>query len=190
MNPRPNHTHEPGGSVPVAVHLALTIYIVPVLIFLSLISSLAAQEKPPLQANTVEELGVRALRSAEAVAFNAVERMKLQNAAGAPNRTQRSKDATRLKELNAEEENSLEATRKVTAILRVGESVSSYPGLLALGRVEYLEETHTYAPHLIEGYGRYEDSQRRFPTYCELSFDLTGRITGKRTVRTADMVTQ
>ena len=84
----------------------------------------------------------------------------------------------------------LESTLKCANMLKSGASVFSYPGLIALSRVDFDQAKNTYKLRLVIGYGSYENGDPRYPTYRVVEFDHHGLIINLEDFATARMVSK
>lgn len=100
------------------------------------------------------------------------------------------KDKENLARIWSDRRASLEFSRQVAELLRVGDSVFSYPGLLALSDVDYNERVNKYSIRLITDYKSYEGGVARHPTYRIVEFDEEGRITEIKEFATVKMITK
>jgi len=99
------------------------------------------------------------------------------------------KEKERLTQIRSERAAYLELNRQVVGLLKVGESVFTYPGLLALSEVDFNERSNTYSLRLVIAYKGYEGGIERHPTYRIIEFDEDGRITAIKEFATVKMVT-
>ena len=84
----------------------------------------------------------------------------------------------------------LDLNRQVVDLIKVGESVFSYPGLLALSEVEFNKRDNKYSIRLVIDYKGYEGGMEKHPTYRIIEFDEAGRITAIKEFATVKMVTE
>jgi len=100
------------------------------------------------------------------------------------------KEKVRLTQIRSEREASLELNRQVVGLLKLGESVFTYPGLLALSEVDYNEQSNEYSMRLVVDYRGYEGGSAEHPTYRVIEFGEDGRITAIEEFATVKMVTE
>lgn len=84
----------------------------------------------------------------------------------------------------------LDLNRQVVDLIKVGESVFSYPGLLALSEVKFNERDNKYSIRLVIAYKGYEGGMEKHPTYRIIEFDEAGRITEIKEFATVKMITE
>ena len=90
----------------------------------------------------------------------------------------------------AERKAFLELNRQVAGLLKVGDSVFSYPGLLSLSEVSFNKRSNKYSMRLVIDFKGYEGGVAKFPTYRIVEFDEAGRITEIKEFATVKMVTE
>lgn len=95
----------------------------------------------------------------------------------------------REKELYEDRSACLTQTKKVAEMLKVGTSVFSYPGLVALSKIDFDVKRNVYTIRLVIDYRRYEDGEERHPTYRLIEFSNEGLITALKDFATVRMVT-
>ena len=100
------------------------------------------------------------------------------------------KEKERLTQIRSERTAFLDLNRQVVGLLKVGESVFTYPGLLALSEVDFNERNNKYSLRLVIAYKGYEGGIERHPTYRIIEFDEDGRITAIKDFATVNMVTE
>jgi hypothetical protein len=100
------------------------------------------------------------------------------------------KEKKRLAQIWTERRASLELMRQVAGLLKVGESILSYPGLLTLSEVEFNGRDNKYSMRLVIDYKGYEGGVERHPTYRIVEFNEEGRITEIEEFETVRMVTE
>lgn len=96
----------------------------------------------------------------------------------------------KLRRIWAERKALLELNRQVAGLLKVGNSVFSYPGLLSLSEVSFTERSNKYSMRLVIDFKGYEGGVAKFPTYRIVEFDEAGRITDIKEFATVKMVTK
>lgn len=100
------------------------------------------------------------------------------------------KDKEKLARIWSDRRASLEFNRQVAELLRVGNSVFSYPGLLALSDVDYDERGNKYSIRIVTDFKGYEGGVARHPTYRIVEFDEVGRIAEIKEFATVKMITK
>lgn len=69
-----------------------------------------------------------------------------------------------------------ESVRKLGSIIKSGEPIGNYPGILALGKIRFDSSTQTYTLEINFGYGDYEGSWQLVPRSYSIKFDATGKL--------------
>jgi hypothetical protein len=148
---------------------------------------LSAQDEKQSPTNIVSEAEV-ALRRLERIniELNEIFRKKEDGYRGGIGLTDLEKK--REKELYEERSVCLTQTKKVAEMLKVGTSVFSYSGLIALSDIEYDPKKNVYSMRLVISYRHYEDGESRHPTYKVIEFDHVGLITRIEDFATVRMV--
>ena len=94
----------------------------------------------------------------------------------------------REEELYEERSVCLTQTKKLAETLKVGTSIFSYPGLIALSDIDFDSEKNVYSMYLVISYRRFEDGEVRHRTYRVIKFDHAGLITNLEDFASVSMV--
>ena len=100
------------------------------------------------------------------------------------------KEKKKLAQIWSEQKSLLELNRRIVDLIKVGESVFLYPGLLALSEVNFNQRDNNYSIRLVTDYRGYEGGMERHPTFQIVTFDEAGRITEIKELATVKMLTE
>ncbi len=149
----------------------------PLLLFCITSAICFAGEQPQrLDSSALETAILSASLAIEVATAHETELFKLRALAKSSKKSLPAAQRTRLHELEAESDSATSLLGMVSSQLRVGDSVFSYPGLLALGRVTYDVPTKTYKLRIISGWSHYEDGTKLYRRFYLITFEPEGRI--------------
>lgn len=137
----------------------------------------ADEQSQRLDSSALEPAVLSASHAIEAVTAHETELFKLRALAQNSKKSLSAAQRTRLNELEAESDTATSSFGMISSKLRVGDSVFSCPGLLALGSVTYDVPTKTYSLRIISGWSYYELGTTLYRRFYLITFDPKGRIT-------------